>query len=55
MSVGIFFQLGNHDQPRVSGRLGTDIVDALNMVSLLLPGTAITYYGEEIGETDSVE
>ena len=45
----ICFQLGNHDNGRISTRLGKDITDALNMVSLLLPGTAVTYYGEEIG------
>ncbi|KAG0719013.1 Maltase 1 [Chionoecetes opilio] len=41
--------LGNHDIGRVASRLGKDLVDALNMVLLLLPGTPITYYGEEIG------
>ncbi|KAK7070732.1 hypothetical protein SK128_004086, partial [Halocaridina rubra] len=41
--------LGNHDRGRVATRLGKDLVDALNMMSLLLPGTACTYYGEEIG------
>ena len=45
----ICFQLGNHDNGRIGTRLGKDITDALNMVSLLLPGTAVTYYGEEIG------
>ncbi|KAG7156608.1 Maltase 2-like [Homarus americanus] len=41
--------LGNHDNGRVASRLGTDLVDALNMMTLLLPGTPVTYYGEEIG------
>ncbi|XP_068234691.1 probable maltase isoform X2 [Palaemon carinicauda] len=45
--------LGNHDNHRVGSRLGSDLVDALNMMSLLLPGTAITYYGEEIGMEDT--
>lgn len=45
--------LGNHDNNRVSSRLGTDLIDALNMMVLLLPGTAITYYGEEIGMEDT--
>uniref|UniRef100_A0A0P4VX34 Glycosyl hydrolase family 13 catalytic domain-containing protein n=1 Tax=Scylla olivacea TaxID=85551 RepID=A0A0P4VX34_SCYOL len=42
--------LGNHNNNRVSSRLGTDLIDALNMMALLLPGTPVTYYGEEIGE-----
>lgn len=47
------WELGNHDNGRVASRLGVDLTDALNMVSLLLPGTAITYYGEEIGMEDT--
>lgn len=41
--------LGNHDNARLAARLGEDMVDALNLVVLLLPGTPVTYYGEEIG------
>ncbi|XP_042857796.1 maltase A3-like isoform X2 [Penaeus japonicus] len=41
--------LGNHDNGRVGSRFGADAVDALNMLSLLLPGTPVTYNGEEIG------
>ncbi|XP_047118890.1 maltase 2-like [Schistocerca piceifrons] len=41
--------LGNHDQPRVGTRLGVARKDLFNMISLLLPGTAITFMGEEIG------
>ncbi|KAF2353047.1 Glycosyl hydrolase family 13 catalytic domain [Trinorchestia longiramus] len=41
--------LGNHDKPRVASRMGKDLAEALNMMTLLLPGTAVTYYGEEIG------
>lgn len=41
--------LGNHDNGRVGSRFGEDLVDALNMLVLLLPGTPVTYYGEEIG------
>ena len=46
------FQLGNHDQSRVATRLGENYVNAANMMALLLPGTATTYYGEEIGMVD---
>ncbi|KAK3857931.1 hypothetical protein Pcinc_035849 [Petrolisthes cinctipes] len=45
--------LGNHDVGRVASRVGEDLVDALNMVILLLPGTPVTYYGEEIGMLDT--
>jgi alpha-glucosidase len=29
------------------------MVDGMNMLALFLPGTAITYYGEEIGMEDT--
>ncbi|XP_076066190.1 maltase A3-like [Oratosquilla oratoria] len=45
--------LGSHDYSRVASRLGADLVDALNMLTLLLPGTPVTYYGEEIGMQDA--
>lgn len=45
--------LGNHDQPRVASRVGEEAADALNMLLLLLPGTPVTYYGEEIAMTDA--
>ncbi|XP_042871777.1 maltase A2-like [Penaeus japonicus] len=41
--------IGNHDNSRVASRLGSDLVDAFNMMTLLLPGTPVVYYGEEIG------
>lgn len=46
------FNLGNHDKPRVGKRLGHALVDAFNMIMLLLPGTPVTYYGDEIGMID---
>lgn len=44
--------LGNHDQPRVASRVGEEAADALNMLLLLLPGTPVSYYGEELAMTD---
>ncbi|KAJ4433817.1 hypothetical protein ANN_16129 [Periplaneta americana] len=41
--------LGSHDQHRVASRLGAHLVDAMNILAMLLPGVAVTYYGEEIG------
>jgi len=46
-------QIGNHDQKRVATRYGPELADTLNILSLSLPGTAMTYNGEEIGMTDN--
>lgn len=46
--------MGNHDNKRVATRFGQDMVDPINMLVMLLPGTAITYYGEEIGMADGI-
>ncbi|CAG4997544.1 unnamed protein product [Parnassius apollo] len=40
---------GNHDKSRVASRFRPELVDAFNMLVLLLPGIAFTYMGEEIG------
>ncbi|CAG0925520.1 unnamed protein product, partial [Notodromas monacha] len=40
--------IGNHDNHRVASRFGSEVIDAINMLVQLLPGTAVTYYGEEI-------
>uniref|UniRef100_A0A2S2PDA4 Maltase 2 n=1 Tax=Schizaphis graminum TaxID=13262 RepID=A0A2S2PDA4_SCHGA len=45
--------IGNHDQPRVATRFGGEMVDAMNMLNMLLPGVAFTYMGEEIGMSDT--
>nr|CAD7397655.1 unnamed protein product [Timema poppensis] len=44
---------GNHDQHRVASRYGLDLADAINMLVTLLPGTAISYMGEEIAMEDT--
>ncbi|KAM7343925.1 maltase A2 [Cochliomyia hominivorax] len=41
--------IGNHDNGRVANRLGKHKVDLLNIIVHSLPGTPVTYYGEEIG------
>ena len=43
------FVLGVAEKRRVATRLGHDLVDVMNMVTMLLPGSPITYSGEEIG------
>jgi alpha-glucosidase len=47
------WQIGNHDQQRVAIRFGEERVDIMNTLVTMLPGTSVTYYGEEIGMTDS--
>ncbi|XP_028129735.1 maltase A1 [Diabrotica virgifera virgifera] len=44
--------LGNHDLHRIASRVGKEKVDALNMLTAVLPGIQITYNGEEIGMED---
>lgn len=34
----------SHDHPRVATRQGTHLIDVMNTISLMLPGTSITYY-----------
>ncbi|XP_055681586.1 alpha-glucosidase-like [Lutzomyia longipalpis] len=43
---------GSHDHSRVGSRLGPERVGLMNTLVLTLPGTSITYYGEEIGMID---
>ncbi|XP_023718249.2 probable maltase isoform X2 [Cryptotermes secundus] len=45
--------IGNHDNSRAATRFGAELVDAINMIALLLPGTPVTYNGEEIGMEDA--
>jgi len=47
-------QLGNERTSRVASRFGDKFVNALNMLLLTLPGTALTYYGEELGMIDAL-
>ncbi|XP_052864295.1 alpha-glucosidase-like [Anopheles cruzii] len=43
---------GSHDHSRVASRVGVEYVDQLLTLLHTLPGTSITYYGEEIGMFD---
>ncbi|XP_049306797.1 maltase A2 isoform X4 [Bactrocera dorsalis] len=42
----------NHDNSRSPTRMGESKVDAMTMIIHALPGTSVTYYGEEIGMPD---
>ncbi|GAU85599.1 maltodextrin glucosidase [Bosea sp. BIWAKO-01] len=44
--------LGNHDRPRVATRLGQAQARVAAMLLLTLRGTAILYYGDELGLSD---
>ncbi|NXR80166.1 SLC31 protein, partial [Pycnonotus jocosus] len=41
--------VGSPSAARISTRIGKEYVNVMNMLLLTLPGTPITYYGEEIG------
>ncbi|KAL1460137.1 hypothetical protein WDU94_012075 [Cyamophila willieti] len=45
--------IGNHDQKRAASRFDAPLIDGLTMLIHLLPGTPITYYGDELGMEDS--
>lgn len=49
----IFWELGNSQLSRLASRLSPDVVDGLNAVIMLLPGTPITFYGDELAMADS--
>ncbi len=44
--------LGNHDQPRISSRVGRSQARVAAMLLLTLRGTPTVYYGDEIGMRD---
>lgn len=44
--------LGNHDQPRITSRVGVQQAKIAAMLLLTLRGTPTIYYGDEIGMTD---
>ncbi|XP_050543464.1 maltase 2-like isoform X6 [Daktulosphaira vitifoliae] len=45
--------LGNHDNSRIASRFDPMLVDGLHMFQMLLPGTPVTYYGDELGIRDT--
>ncbi|MDF2457154.1 MAG: alpha-amylase [Cytophagaceae bacterium] len=44
--------LGNHDQPRIASRIGSEQAKVAAMLLLTLRGTPTIYYGDEIGMRD---
>uniref|UniRef100_A0A8D8UYG0 alpha-glucosidase n=1 Tax=Cacopsylla melanoneura TaxID=428564 RepID=A0A8D8UYG0_9HEMI len=43
------WMVGGHSMTRIATRYSPELVDALNMLTLLLPGTAVTFAGDELG------
>ncbi|XP_009276689.1 PREDICTED: neutral and basic amino acid transport protein rBAT [Aptenodytes forsteri] len=46
--------VGSPNAARISSRIGKEYVNVMNMLLLTLPGTPVTYYGEEIGMENTV-
>jgi alpha-glucosidase len=46
------WQIGNPDNARVASRIGAQNATLANVLNLMLGGTAVMYYGEEIGMED---
>jgi len=46
---------GNHDQPRIASKWGSNRAEQVAFLVLTLPGIGIVYYGEEIGMVDHRE
>ncbi|KAK9504162.1 hypothetical protein O3M35_010554 [Rhynocoris fuscipes] len=46
--------LGNHDNNRVASRYSQEHVDLLNIITMILKGTTVTYFGDEFGMPDSI-
>lgn len=49
----MLFQTGGPETRRLTSRLGKQYVNTMHMLLFTLPGTPITYYGEEIGMGDT--
>nr|XP_033791758.1 neutral and basic amino acid transport protein rBAT isoform X2 [Geotrypetes seraphini] len=45
--------VGSPSNQRIASRVGKEYINVMNMLLLTLPGTPITYYGEEIGMEDN--
>ena len=46
------FSLGQLGESRIATRVDPKYINALNMLLMMLPGTPITLYGDEVGITD---
>ena len=44
---------GHEGYPRASTRFGDKLLDAMNMIIMMLQGSTVTYFGDEIGMSDA--
>ena len=42
-TMRLYLQLGNHDRSRVASEYGLRLIDAMNLITLTLPGVKIVY------------
>lgn len=45
--------VGSHDHSRIASRFGSERIEVANAIMFTLPGTSVSYYGEECGMTDN--
>lgn len=45
---------GNHDQPRLASRVGSEQARLIALMQLCLPGLPVVYYGDELGMENGV-
>lgn len=45
--------VGSHDHNRIASRFGSERIEVANAVMFVLPGSSVSYYGEECGMTDN--
>ena len=50
--LNYFSQTGSSGTSRTASRMGREWTNAVNMLTMTLPGVPIAYYGEEISMTD---
>ena len=50
-----YLQVGDDSTPRLSDRFDPGFINAFTIMAMLLPGTPVHYYGDEIGMKGSVD
>ncbi|XP_073941287.1 maltase A3-like [Choristoneura fumiferana] len=48
------WQTSSPEANRITSRYGSDMIDAINLLSLILPGAAIIQQGDELGAADAI-
>lgn len=50
----LFFQTSTSNGNHITSRIGTDLVDAVNLLALMLPGATLIHQGDELGVADTI-